>query len=320
MSNYGALAVLAELRTHEARLRTARTYSLLIALETFPAGADGWREVGAELLCESAGLAQSTFRQARGELIGAKLIEYRPGARRGERSRWRITFRVEEPPGKGAAQSGTLRKGAAQSGASTTLKGGHTRPGKGAGPGPERVPDPNRAVAASPGTLTSPNAAPEPDSGRSTALEPSALGSSALSARARDPRTLLLGLGADETEIELIAASIEADPDIRDPWVYVLTVIGNGDGPAWLDRKRRDLASRRSAATAEAAVVRRAATSRPGWLTGTATTRPAASAATRSASSRPARNPDRPSGSSRGAASATAPTPGGPRSRSPVAR
>ena len=136
MSNYGALAVLAELRTHEARLRTARTYSLLIALETFPAGADGWREVGAELLCESAGLAQSTFRQARGELIGAKLIEYRPGARRGEHSRWRITFRVEEPPARvlhsPAPFARVLHSPAPQP------------PSKVVTPAPERVPGPPR--------------------------------------------------------------------------------------------------------------------------------------------------------------------------------
>ena len=242
MSNYGALAILAELRTHEARLRTARTYSLLIALETFPPGADGWREVGAELLCESAGLAQSTFRQARGELIGAKLIEYRPGARRGERSRWRITFQVEEPPGKGAAQSGTLRKGAAQSGASTTLEGGHTRPGKGAGPGPERVPDPNRAVAASPGTLTSPNAAPEPDPGVSTALEPSALESSALGRAASDPRTILRGLpgGLDLDDDEISFIITELGPRHPDLAAYLRDQIGKDDAArltAWIRRK-----------------------------------------------------------------------------------
>ena len=52
MTNFGALAVLAALREHDARsprgqrrLRTVRTQSLLTALETFPAGADGWREV-----------------------------------------------------------------------------------------------------------------------------------------------------------------------------------------------------------------------------------------------------------------------------------
>jgi hypothetical protein len=116
VTNFGALAVLAALREHDARsprgqrrLRTVRTQSLLTALETFPAGADGWREVSAETLREAAELNPKAFDQGRRELIGAKLIEYQPGTHRGEHSRWRITFAVDESPEKkGATQSGDL--------------------------------------------------------------------------------------------------------------------------------------------------------------------------------------------------------------------
>src|SRR6516162_10986139 len=107
MSNFGALAVLTTLHDHDARspqgqrrLRTVRTSSLLIALETFPAGADGWREVSADELRRAARLNHKGFDLARQELIDAKLIEYRPGTRRGVKSRWRITFTVDEPPPK----------------------------------------------------------------------------------------------------------------------------------------------------------------------------------------------------------------------------
>jgi hypothetical protein len=252
VTNFGALAVLAELRGH-ARLRTARVYAVLTALETFPPGADGWREVSTGELCESAGFDRKAFRQARGELIAAKLIEYRPAAHRGENSRWRVTFPVEEPPGKkGAAQSGPLptrKKGAAQSGPSTTAEGGRTTRGRTARP-------PSSA-------LTSQDAASGADSGRSTALEPlrspaslrtTRTGSSGPAAAtadddhplqhtARDPRLarLLLGLGATEAQAELIAARLHDDPGIHSPYTYVLAVVGDGDGGAWLGRMLADL-------------------------------------------------------------------------------
>lgn len=130
MTNYGALAILAELSTHGSRLRTARAYSLLIALETFPPGADGWREVGADELCMAAGLTRKSYRRARGELADAKLIEYRLATRRGENSRWRITFPVDGPP---------------------STKGRR----KGDTPGPERGIHPDGAVTPSPEPLTS---------------------------------------------------------------------------------------------------------------------------------------------------------------------
>ena len=120
-----------------------RTQSLLTALETFPAGADGWREVSAEELCESARLNRRAFDPARRELIDAKLIEYRPGTHRGEKSRWRITFPVDEPPAKkvppqsrdlpgpeGAPTVSGPSEGAPTVADSTTVEGAPTRPGK----------------------------------------------------------------------------------------------------------------------------------------------------------------------------------------------
>ena len=150
MTNFGALAVLAALREHDARsprgqrrLRTVRTQSLLTALETFPAGADGWREVSAEELRESARLSRRAFEPGRQELIDAKLIEYRPGTYRGEKSRWRITFPVDEPPAKkvppqsrylpgpeGPPTVSVPSEGPPTVSGSTTVEGAHTRPGK----------------------------------------------------------------------------------------------------------------------------------------------------------------------------------------------
>jgi hypothetical protein len=201
VTNWGALAIMAELREHDARsprgqrrLRTVRTQSLLTALETFPAGADGWREVSAEQLRESAALGRNAFDLGRRELTGAKLIEYEPGTHRGDKSRWRITFPVDEPPPKKVPphsgdlpnvpkvpphsgdlpgpkvppHSGDLPKVPPHSGDSTTVEGAPTRPGKVT---PATVGGPY----ADSGPLTSHDAPAGAEPGKPTALEPSAL-------------------------------------------------------------------------------------------------------------------------------------------------
>jgi hypothetical protein len=63
----------------------------------------------------------------------------------------------------------------------------------------------------------------------------------------RDPRLVLLGL--DETvtdaEAETIAAALEADPDVRDPFAYLLAISAAGPQQIgeFLDRMRRQLAA-----------------------------------------------------------------------------
>jgi hypothetical protein len=159
MTNCGALAILAEL----PEATPPRQVRLMIALETFPADADGWRTVSSGLLSQAASLSRNPFRRARRELVAAKLIEHEPGTKRGKYSRWRITFPLALPAAlKGATQGHPLKKGA---------KGGHTRPQKGATPGPKRGPPPQGASGDDSGTLTSQSAATKPKSGMPTALE-----------------------------------------------------------------------------------------------------------------------------------------------------
>ena len=68
-------------------------------------------------------------------MTGAKLIEYQPGTHRGDRSRWRINFPVDEPPPKKVpTQGGTLKK--------VPTQGGHLRVRKVPTPGRKRYPHP----------------------------------------------------------------------------------------------------------------------------------------------------------------------------------
>ena len=88
--------------------------------------------------------------------------------------------------------------------------------------------------------LTSHDVSAEVGPGNPTALEPSALKAAA---RARDPRLawLIGGLDATDAEVESIITRLHDDPGIQNPYLYALTIVGDGDGPAWLDRMRRDL-------------------------------------------------------------------------------
>ena len=99
MTNYGSLAILELLSGIRKKVPSADEATLrwLIALETFPADADGWRFAGAPLLANLAHLAYSTSRVARDRLITAGVIEYRPGKGRGHRSSYRFRAELKVP-------------------------------------------------------------------------------------------------------------------------------------------------------------------------------------------------------------------------------
>lgn len=67
-----------------------RQLRLLLAILAFPAEADGWRPIAAELLMDAAHLSYPTFKAARQEVIAAGWAEYEPGAGAGKLSRWRL--------------------------------------------------------------------------------------------------------------------------------------------------------------------------------------------------------------------------------------
>jgi len=243
VTNHGTRAILGLPKMPERQLQ------LLLALETFTPRDDGWREVGTKLLASTAGLSATTATRARRDLVKSGAIEYERGDGKGHLS----TYRIKVPhgvvhlpePGKVVTDGGDLKGGHN----ADDLKGGHNAddlegghivddlsgPGKVVTKAPERSPNsPRKGSHRNPATSGNAIGALE-----ALALEPSALPRGPRAAR--DPRDLLLGLGADEREIELIIARLEADPDIHHPWVYLLTIVGNDDGPAWLDRMRRDL-------------------------------------------------------------------------------
>jgi hypothetical protein len=243
VTNYGTLAILALPKMPERQLR------LLLALETVTPREGGWREVGTDLLASKAGLSVNTTARARRELAKSGAIDYERGDGRGHVSTYRMKVphdvaHLPEPgkvptvtdhlssPGKVPNDTGHLSgpKG-------DQVVGDLSEPGKVPKQALERYPNgPRKGGSRNPATSANASGGLEP-----SGLEPSALPRAARPAR--DPRTLLLGLGADERESELITARMEADPSIRDPWFYLLTIVGNDDGPAWLDRMRRDLAA-----------------------------------------------------------------------------
>ena len=71
-----------------------RQLRLMLAIETFPAEADGWRPIAAEQLMEAANVSYPTFKAARQEVIAAGWAEYEPGHGAGhgtgKPSRWRL--------------------------------------------------------------------------------------------------------------------------------------------------------------------------------------------------------------------------------------
>lgn len=67
-----------------------RQLRLLLAIETFPADAGGWRPVSTELLMEAANVSYPTFKAARQEVLAAGWAAYEPGGGAGKLSRWRL--------------------------------------------------------------------------------------------------------------------------------------------------------------------------------------------------------------------------------------
>ena len=67
-----------------------RQLRLLLAIETFPADAGGWRPVGTELLMEAANVSYPTFKAARQEVLAAGWAAYEPGGGAAKLSRWRL--------------------------------------------------------------------------------------------------------------------------------------------------------------------------------------------------------------------------------------
>ena len=64
---------------------------LLLALETFPADADGLRSVGMEDLARAACVPYATARRSRDRVIADGLVACEPGNGRGNRTRWWFT-------------------------------------------------------------------------------------------------------------------------------------------------------------------------------------------------------------------------------------
>lgn len=97
MTNYGSLAILALDLKRRGKVASPGEANLrwLIALETFPADTNGWRQVGGELLAELAGVSPRTSRRVRDRLVTEGLLEYRRGNGRGQRSSYRFTFPIK---------------------------------------------------------------------------------------------------------------------------------------------------------------------------------------------------------------------------------
>lgn len=100
MSNFGVLAILALPKMPERQLR------LLLAIETVAAIEGGWRLTTAGLLSDSAGISHNTLASARGELVKAGLLEYRPSRGRGCKSAYRLLFALDRPCAKPPSEPG----------------------------------------------------------------------------------------------------------------------------------------------------------------------------------------------------------------------
>lgn len=122
MTNYGALAILAQLPENWLRPEAR----LLIALETVTVSDNGERLIGMRLLAEKARLPYGTARDARDRLVAAGLVSCRSGSGRGYLTGWRVLFPLDKgadspapSAGKGAGRPtikvlGDAGKGAGQ--------------------------------------------------------------------------------------------------------------------------------------------------------------------------------------------------------------
>ncbi len=217
MTNFGALAVLALPGIPERQLR------VLLALETVTARDGGWRTIETGVLAAQARVSVNTAARARAELAKAGLIEYRPGTGPGHPGGYRLLVDVDKPPKNAGAVNPPKNAGAVNP------------------PKPAPASHPNE-----PRKPTTPNAVTSADA--SIALEPLALEPSALREApdpARDPRTLLDGLGINERLREHITGWMD-DHGVRDPFAYLLEITGKPENHEhgirrFLDRRRREL-------------------------------------------------------------------------------
>ena len=251
MTNFGALAVLA------APKMPAAQRHFLLALETITPGEDGRREASTQWLAILAGQSATTAARVRRELVACGDLDYRPGHGRGHKGSYLILATgVEDHHGGPSvnypkvrkAQEAELarrregrRKGSPNADdLSAARKGRHDV---------TTIPEPVKVVKQAPERSSNTprkgrhrNAATSDDA--STALEPLALGSSALSRAASDPLVILAGLGATERQTDFILATIEADPRIGDPAQYLLDQIGKDNGRRLMTWARRRLSRR----------------------------------------------------------------------------
>jgi hypothetical protein len=206
-----------------------RQLRFLLALGTFARGEHGWRKAGIRLLASKAGLSPTTAAKARGELAKAGVIEFVRG-----RGHGLSTYRIRLP---GIADY--LDADTTNAGTQPSTKNAGTRAGQLAyQPAP-------RSVPTGPDLSTSRNA---PASGNANE------GSSTYGSKpsgppdpdpARDPRTLLLGLGIDDRLTDFIIIWLDDHAD--DAFGYLLAIIGRHpdaeDGiRQFLGRRRRELA------------------------------------------------------------------------------
>lgn len=243
MSNYGALAILALTMKRRRKVPSPDEADLrwLIVLETFPADAKGWRQVGARLLAEEAGLAYSTSRAARDRLVAAGVVEYRPGSGRGNRSSYRFAAQLKVPTMErhlaetGADDMDGPNKGADLGSAPSPNKGAEpgsapSGAGKGAETPPRKVPR-HAEKGAEHNPLTSGN--------ESTALEAFALETSALC-----PRSLYELLAAEvpdvtERETQLVIQMLDERPAVQSGSAVLPREIKNRNGPALVAEARQ---------------------------------------------------------------------------------
>ena len=200
-----------------------RQADLLLALETFTADGDGWREAGVDLIEQETGISPRTTAKARDEMVAAEWLDFDRGDGRGHVSRYRT--RLPSVPKKGRKNATTF-KGRQSATTFTAAKGRKRAPVKVAN-------DPDKGRTRNPATSANAN----------RALKELALKPSALSRAARDLGAALAALGATDDEIDFTIDGIKNSPRVQDPAAYMDGVVAKPGGVArLLDRTRRVLA------------------------------------------------------------------------------
>jgi hypothetical protein len=107
----------------DARLR------ILLAVETFTPGADGWRRAGVPLVARTAGVSVETVKRLRPRLVADGLIKYESGRHRGVVSRWYLLIDIPDRPSpeRGSYMSDPL---SGDGGSVTRARKGGRSPGK----------------------------------------------------------------------------------------------------------------------------------------------------------------------------------------------